>query len=245
MFVFAGPDLTEEQRVDVDIDAVQLENGSQATPFVPRTELEFALEPSRRAGIFCVGEPIHLRLRLSNHTATPAMVNVDFQVTDYADRPVVLPSVSVRVPPRASITQDVPLPADWRGYYGIRATAKVEAQMETAGLRIAIVSPPKVRDSVCGINHAFVSTDQIHLASKAGVTWYRDWSLKWQHIEPSQGEFHWERSDVQIDRVLRDGVCVLPLLPPFPSAGWNSDAPDSLAAGTTYPANRLRVSFAP
>ena len=98
---------------------------------------------------------------------------------------------------------------------------------------------------MCGINHAFVSAAQIHLAGKAGVTWYRDWSLKWQHIEPSKDEFRWERSDVQIDRVLDQGVSVLPLLPPFPSAGWNSDAPASLAAGRSYPANRLRAAFAP
>ena len=50
---------------------------------------------------------------------------------------------------------------------------------------------------------------------------------------------------MQIDRVLREGVNVLPLLPPFPSALWNSEAPDSLAAGTRYPATRLRASFAP
>ena len=235
----------EEQRVDVDLDAVQLEKGDQATPFQPRTELEFAVEPSQPAGIFIGGEPNALTLRLCNQTATPAAVAVDFLATDYAGEPASLPSVSVDVPPKVSMKRDLPLPADWQGYYRIRATAKVGAKTETGEVRIAIVPPPIAGDSVCGINHAFVTAGQIRLARKAGVTWFRDWSLKWQHIEPSKGEFRWERGDVQIDRVLREGLRVLPLLPPFPSAGWNSDAPASLAAGGSYPANRLRASFAP
>ena len=90
-----------------------------------------------------------------------------------------------------------------------------------------------------------MSADQIRLASKAGVTWYRDWSLKWQHIEPSQGQFRWELGDTQIDRVLSEGCSVLPLLPPFPSAEWNSEAPAALTAGRSYPSNRIRCSFAP
>ncbi len=244
MFVFAGPDLVEEQRVDVDLDAVQLEKGAQATSFQPRTELEFAVEPSQPAGIFIAGEPNVLTLRLCNQAAKPAAVAVEFLATDYAGEPASLPLVSVDVPPTVSMKRDVPLPADWQGYYRIRATAKVGAKTDTGEVRIAIVPPPAA-DSVCGINHAFVTAGQIRLARKAGVTWFRDWSLKWQHIEPSKGEFRWERGDVQIDRVLREGMRVLPLLPPFPSAGWNSDAPASLAAGGSYPANRLRASFAP
>ncbi|MCX7424191.1 MAG: hypothetical protein NTW96_00915 [Planctomycetia bacterium] len=245
LFVFAGPDLPEEQRVDVDVDAIQLEKGDHATPFRPRTALEFAVEPSQPAGIFVEGEPNALALRLCNHAPRPATVAIDLQATDYADKPASLPCVSVDVPSMASMKRDLPLPADWKGYYQIRATAKVGGKAETAELRIAIVPPPAAGDSVCGINHAFVSADQIHLARKAGVTWYRDWSLKWQHIEPSRGEFRWERGDTQIDRVLRAGVMVLPLLPPFPSAGWNSDAPASLAEGSSYPACRLRAAFAP
>ena len=51
--------------------------------------------------------------------------------------------------------------------------------------------------------------------------------------------------DVQIDRVLREGVNLLPLLPPFPSALWNSEAPAGLVAGNSYPANRLRACVRP
>ena len=245
MFVLAGPDLAEEQRVDVDVDAIQLEKGDRATRFQPRTGLEFAIEPSQPAGIFIEGESNALTLRLCNHMATPATVAVNFQTTDYADKPAWLESVLVYAPPKTPIQRDLLLPVDWKGYYRICATAKTARKAERSELRIAIVPRPAAGDSVCGINHAFVSADQIRLASKAGVTWYRDWSLKWQHIEPAKGEFHWELGDRQIDRVLREAVRVLPLLPPFPSADWNSDAPASLAIGKSYPDIRLRASFAP
>ena len=128
VFVFVGPDLAEEQRVDIDVDAIQLEKGDQATPFEPRTELEFAIEPSQPAGIFVEGEPCAVAVRLCNHTTTPATVSVDFQVTDYADKPASLPSVSVDVPALTSIKRDLPLPADWKGYYRIRATVQRRRQ---------------------------------------------------------------------------------------------------------------------
>ena len=95
-----------------------------------------------------------------------------------------------------------------------------------------------------GINHAFVTEDLIGLASKAGVTWYRDWSLKWQHMEPAKGEYHWELADVQIDRVLREGCSVLPLLPPFPSADWSSEAPLTIST-RGHAAVRARQAWGP
>jgi hypothetical protein len=245
LFVFAGPDLVEEGRVHVDIDAVQLEKAERATSFEPRSEVEFAIEPKEPAGIFVEGESAALALRVRNHAATPAAVSLEVQATDYADQPLALPPLSLEVPPQRLLSREVVLPADWRGYYHLHATARCGDASAAADLRLVIVPRPTAGDSVCGINHAFVSARQIRLAAKAGVTWYRDWSLKWQHIEPSPGKFLWERGDVQLDRVLREGVRVLPLLPPFPSAGWNSDAPATLADGSGYPESRLRASFAP
>jgi len=113
-----------------------------------------------------------------------------------------------------------------------------------APVRLAIVPPRASQDSVCGINHAFATPDLIQSASKAGVSWYRDWSLKWQHMEPTKGTYHWELADAQIDRVLGQGCAVLPLLPPFPSADWSSEAPPGLAS-SGYPGVRARQAWAP
>ena len=141
LFVFAGPDLAQDERVDVDIDTVQLEKGDQATPFQPRTDLEFAVELGQRAGIFTEGEPATLVLRLCNQAAAPATVAVEFQATDYGDKPASLPPVSVDVPAESAVRREVPLPAEWKGYYQIHANAKVGGKTETADVRIAIVPP--------------------------------------------------------------------------------------------------------
>ena len=191
------------------------------------------------------GEPAILRLRLCNNGAVPATAAVKFTATDFSDKPVPLPGETVELGPRETTSRPLRLPADWKGYYRIRATAKAGGKSESADVRIAIVPPPAAKDSVCGINHAFVSADLIRLASKAGVTWYRDWSLKWQHMEPAKGEYHWELADVQIDRVLREGVNLMALLPPFPATDWTSEAPDSVKVTKDYPGIRLRQAFAP
>jgi hypothetical protein len=245
VFPFIGPNLTREEQVDVDVTAIQLEKGDSATDFEPRAAVEFAMESSRPGGIFVEGEPAALRLRACNHGSSPARVAVTFTVTDFEDKTAPLPGRTLEVAPGAAgTTMEFPLPREWKGYYRVRARAEAAGRTEKADVRIAIVPRRTADDSVLGINHAFAPAELIRLASKAGVTWYRDWSLKWQHVEPKRGEYKWEVADVQIDRVLREGRRVLPMLPPFPSADWASEAPAGLPT-TGYPGVRLRQAWAP
>jgi len=74
--------------------------------------------------------------------------------------------------------------------------------------------------------------------------WVRDWSLKWQEVEPEKGKFNFAEADYQIDRQIRHGLIVLGLLP-FPSANWSSSAPESVKVTAQYPGNRARVAYAP
>jgi hypothetical protein len=245
VFLYAGPDLPADQRVDVAIDAIQLEKSDKASEFQPHGDLEFAVEPAQPGGIFVEGESAILKLRLCSQAAAAGKAAVKFAVTDFADKAVALPGEDIELGAGETATREVRLPTDWKGYYRIRATAEAGGKSASADVRIAIVPPPAVKDSVCGINHAFVSADLIRLASKAGVTWYRDWSLKWQHMEPAKGEYHWELADTQIDRVFRERVNLMALLPPFSATDWNSEAPDSLKVTKDYPGNRLRQAFAP
>ena len=245
VFPLVGPNLDRDEQVDVDVTAVQLEKGDQATPFEPRAAVEFAMEPSAPGGIFVEGEPAALRLRVSNHGAAAARVAVTLAVTDFEDKPVPLPGRTLEAVPSAGSTLlEFRLPPEWKGYYRVRAQAEAGGRTEKADVRIAIVPRRTADDSVLGINHAFAPAELIHLASKAGVTWYRDWSIKWQHVEPKRGEYKWEVADVQIDRVMREGVRVLPMLPPFPSSDWASEAPAGLST-TGYPGVRLRQAWGP
>lgn len=74
--------------------------------------------------------------------------------------------------------------------------------------------------------------------------WVRDWSLKWQEVEPEKGKFNFAETDYQINRPLTHQLRVLGLLP-FPSSNWSSSAPASVEAGKSYPQNRARAAYAP
>ncbi|MCK4283962.1 MAG: carbohydrate binding domain-containing protein, partial [Candidatus Brocadiae bacterium] len=222
VYVTVGPDLDEEMRVDVDVDAVQLEKGERATGFGPHSQVEAGIEPSEPGGVFTEGEPASLRLRAYNYGTSPAVVRATFEVTDFFDAPVELAPVSLDVPAGGLAERDVPLPADWKGYYCLHATYDGEGTTGTQSLRLAVVPPRSETDSIVGINHAFPDAFLIDQAKKAGVTWYRDWSLKWHDLEPSPGEYHWEVGDPQVDRVVAEGVHLMALMPPYPSTKWNT-----------------------
>lgn len=239
LFVYAGPDLAQEVRVDVDIDAVQLEKGDKASPFEPRKTLEVAIEPSVAGALFTEDQPVQVTLRALN--TAPQAAGITIRVTDFWDREVLSRELEP-VPPGQS--REVPLPVPGgRGSYLVVAWDQT-GKRPLAQLRYAVVPRPAVKDGVCGINHAFAPSFLVQQAAKAGVTWYRDWSLKWQHIEPGRGQFRWEIGDAQINRVLDEGVNLMALLPPFPSSNWASEAPEAMPA-TGYPGVRLRQAWAP
>lgn len=83
------------------------------------------------------------------------------------------------------------------------------------------------QDSRFGMNHAFGWPEMLQLCKRAGIDWMRDWSMKWQDVEPEKGKFTFEETDAQIDRVVREKLNVIEVLP-FPSTMWNTTAPESV-----------------
>jgi hypothetical protein len=243
VFVTLGPALSDERSTYLDVDAVQLEKGDQATPFEPRSRIEVGIEPSQSAGIIRKGETAAIRLTGCNYGDRQEQVQVSLEATDFFDRAAPLAVGPFAVPAHAASTRNVNLPPDWKGYYRIKASSG-SAAVQPDRLSLALVPRIIADDSVLGINHAFATSEQLKLASKAGVTWYRDWSLKWQHIEPQRGQWRWDIADAQLDRVLRDGSHILPLLPPFPAAYWSTEAP-ATAPARDYPAIRKPMAAAP
>ncbi len=241
VFVTVGPDLEREEKCWVDIDAVQLESGDRATEYEPRGATEVSLEPSQPGGLFIEGEPASLILKAANYTAQGAKVRLTLGVRDFDDQPVPFPGALIDVGPGATTTQEMKLPASWKGFYRAYATF---GSVLTPVVRLAVLPKRASNDGVLGINHAFADSALIRLASKFGVTWYRDWSLKWQHLEPTKGEWHFDLGDAQIDRVLREGPRVMALMPPFPSADWSSEAPAGLPT-KGYPGVRLKQAWGP
>jgi hypothetical protein len=225
----------------VDIARVQLEKGGRSTPFEPRSAVEVGIEPAQPGGIFTEGEPAALWVRICNASGKAVRVPITLRATDFFDRPVAMTPVSIDLPAESTIARRVALPPGWRGYYRVRADWSANRSRQTIDLRIAVV-PRRTSDStVLGINHAFPDSFLIRQARRAGVSWYRDWSLKWQDIEPEPGQYHWEVGDAQIDRVLQEHAQIMALLPPFPSADWASEAAPDLPDKE----GRLREAWAP
>ena len=171
---------------------------------------------------------------MANSSDAAKSLVVRLEAKDFYGQVEKLAPQNLSVPARGSVVGLVTIPAEWRGYYEVSADAPEASR--PASVRLAIVPKRESRDSVCGINHAFADGRLIALADAAGVSWYRDWSLRWQYIEPREGQWDWQVGDQQIGRVLNANMRVLPLLPPFPSTEWNSEAP----ANGPQPASSLR-----
>lgn len=244
VFVLAGPDLEQDAPAVVDIAQVQLEPGDRMTEYAPRSVVEVGIAPTRPGGIFTVGQRPELTVTAANHGDAAETVEIRLRAQDYFDRAIPLPGVRLAIPAGSVSERRVSLPTSWRGYYRVHAEYRSGARTESCDIRVAVVPPRSGSDTVLGINHGFPSDELIRLASLAGVTWYRDWSLKWQDMEPTPGEYRWGVAETQIDRILRLGPRVQALLPPFPSADWCSEAPPGLPT-TGYPGERLRQAWAP
>jgi hypothetical protein len=248
VFIMVGPDLREDRRVDVDVDNIALTRGEGGTPYTAFAPLEVAVEPTATGGAFVAGRPAHVAVRASNSTSVPHKVVVRLSAADYFGKPMSMKPTTVSLPPNGCSVQTVTLPADWRGWYAIHADGRSDDGMPVAVLtpevRVSIVPEPGTDSTVLGLNHAFPDPYLIPLARMAGISQYRDWSLKWEHIEPKPGEWHWEVADAQINRVIAAGAQVMALLPPFPSAEWSSTAPPELRT-QGYPGERIRQAWAP
>ncbi|MGC9318967.1 MAG: hypothetical protein ACP5KN_13120 [Armatimonadota bacterium] len=241
-------------RVDIDcdeagldeltiwVDAIQLERGEAATEYRPRRPVEIGLTPTNGHGIF-VGEQPELRLVAYNDGPEPVGVALSFTVTDGFDRTELERRDTITLPVGESVARPVggipDLPFS-------RVTCAGEA-IDDRSVRVACLPELDLEDSPFGLNHAYGWDEYVELAQRLGVKWVRDWSLKWDHVEPEPGRFEFEMADYQINRPLGLGMNVLCMFP-FPSAGWSSTAPpleeipEQLRSRAPY---RIRSAYAP
>jgi len=249
-YVSAGPDLRPTpqasqapDRVTMWVDAVQFERGDAPSKFESRQAIELGLATSKPGNVFGLDEPIVLRLDYGRKPATRD-ATVELRLTDYFERDVwrrtirhgenVPDSEEVRIPPSPRL----------QGFLRVHAQLKSGSLVQEQTMRMAAIRRYEAADSRFGVNHAYPWPHLLDLCRQAGLVWVRDWSLKWQQVEPEKGRFDFGETDFQIDRPRRHGLNVLGLLP-FPSANWSSSAPDSVRASDRYPENRMRAAYAP
>ncbi len=251
-YVLAGPDLRAvsgrpqpPESATLWLDAMQLEPGSQPGDFAPRQAVEFGLATENAGNVFGWDEPIAVQVPCVSYGGRGA-ARLEFWLTDFFDRRLDWRAEAkegldhqqkthvVRIPPRADV----------RGFLRFHARTTSGEMTAEKSIRLASIPVHRAADSRFGMNHAYAWPHLLDLSRKAGLVWVRDWSIKWQEVEPEKGRFDFLETDFQIDRPLRHDLKVLGLLP-FPSSNWSSSAPESVAVTDRYPANRARVAYAP
>lgn len=234
-FVWAGAGLdlaaSKASAATVWIDAVQLQQGGEATAYQPAQPVEVFAEGAREGNAY-PGEPgraaLSFRLTGFNSGAAPATPTVALAASDYFDREVLRRETPLTLPPGAAATTTVDLPVNALGFF--RVAAGPLRQPPTQQLRCMAFRPYTAADSRFGMNHAYPWDAMLPLARQAGLVWWRDWTTQWNNVQPQRdAPFDFAAVDTQIDRVLRQRGQVLALFP-FPSAEWSSSADEARLA---------------
>jgi len=249
-YVLAGPDLRPRRdrpappaSATVWLDAVQLERADQPSDFQPRLPCEIGLATDHVGNVFVWDEPLQVRLDVSGEASgLPPEARVELRLTDFVDQEVW--SRTMQPVPAGATAIEIPAADSRRGFLRLHARLTAGETTCQRSLRLAAIPAPRGADSRFGVNHAYPWPHLLDLCRQAGLNWMRDWSLKWQDVEPEKGRVTFTEPDFQIDRPRNHGLQVLGLVP-FPSSNWSSSAPDTVRAGDRYPENRQRVAYAP
>ncbi len=260
LFIAVGPDLEASRRdaATLWLDSVQLERGDHATAYEPRQPVESFIETSAPGNIFTnPAAGLTITLRTFNNTEQEQPVRGKLRVADFFDRAVVSKEPVLHTPAHHEASLAFPdLCQGQQGYFHASWTTAAGSgspSLETeavSSLRCALITSAAagLADSPLGFNHAYPWDFVVRLAREAGIVWWRDWSAKWQTVEPEKGKFDFSLADTQIQRVLNLDSEVEVLLP-FPSANWSTtaraDEVEKAAGNNTYLRQRLPVSYAP
>ncbi len=206
------------------VDAVQVEEGSRATTYTTKYPVEVAFHPRRTGGIYYVGEPVVFEVNVCFADRT-AKAGAEVKVVDYRGQTVYQNIFTLtNRPGRRRLT----LPALDNGCYRLSATVKGNGFRFNTGTAFVVIFPYAKtynnRNARFGTNHPYYSDQLQELAQDAGVYWVRDWSLKWDSVEPQKGVWDFSGAKMLFDRARRFNLRVLAILPD-PSSGWASSGP--------------------
>jgi len=206
------------------IDAVQIERGDRATAFEARYPVEVAFHPKRPGGVYYLNEAIVFDVA-SWFRDDAARANVDWKVVDYQENAI---HQGAFVLTENTVTSSIQIPVKGNGHYGFLATVKGDGCGFSVKTPFMIIYPYAKtygnRDARFGTNHPYYSDFLQQVAQDAGVYWVRDWTLKWDNVEPEKGKWDFSGPTVFFDRAKRLDLRVLAILPD-PSSGWASSGP--------------------
>ncbi len=206
------------------IDAVQLEKGNDATGFTSRYPVEIALHPKRAGGIYYTGEELCFDVASGFRNDTDR-ATVDLKALDYQENEVYQTAIELA---KGTALKSIQLPVTGNGPYKLIAVVRGQGFAYTRQTHFVIIYPYARtygnREARFGTNHPYYSDLLQGIARDAGVYWVRDWTLKWDNVEPAQGEWDFSGPEVFFDRARRFDTQLLTILPD-PSSGWASSGP--------------------
>ncbi len=221
-----GPDL---KNADLDaatlwIDAVQFEKADTPSDYQPRTGIESRIETSVTGNTFLdPAKGLSVRVAACNSTGSDAVVQGTLTITDFFDKQVHAEQVSLPVKAGENVVRTLHgLVRGRTGFFRVTWSPAGGSAL-SQNLRCMVIEPYEDNDSVFGMNHAYGWPFMLQLAKRAGLTWWRDWSVKWHEVEPKKGQFDFSGTDPQIDRVVEEGLN-LEVMFPFPSCDWTTTA---------------------
>lgn len=246
VYVALGPDLKASKlnAATIWIDCVQLEAGTEATPFAPYAPVEVAFDTGRLGNLFEAGKPITLKAVACNQGQQKGMVTIAWRATDFFDKPTGEGKLTVALPAGGRREEEIDTGIVGPGFYRLYLTVESDGHTLTREVRAASLQPVPPGDSHFGMNHAYGWPQLLDLCDRIGVRWMRDWSLKWQHVQPKPGPFDFSATDYQIERVLERKLPLLALLP-FSANDWAADVPAGLEKSPRGALEAGRASLPP
>lgn len=247
-----GLDLSQDGAPDAAtlwLDAVQFEPGSEPTDYERRATVESAIATGKVGNVFTDPDAgLTLELRACNSSDAAVAIRGELRVRDAFDNLVCTEPVQQRIGAKAAVHARLgPFLRGRRGFFRAEWRPENGDVPLPSSLRCAVIEPYSHADSAFGMNHAYPWAFLLDLARQTGLTWMRDWSVKWHTVEPQESTFDFGVTDRQVDRVLERGLNVLMLFP-FASTPWNSTADMALikkeADGSRYKEERYVIACA-
>ncbi len=236
VYVAVGPNLlaTTEDSATVWLDAVQLEATPEstagdvhveATPYASRELVEIGINTKHYGNLFDHKDLTGFEVVGLNGTTTSTSVELRVELEDYFGERGPMSSHRLEIPAQSRSSTFLPLAIPGTGYYRAHLSWNAAGVLHTRTIKFSVVDTYRWDDSAFGLNHVPTTAEACAQLRKGGVAWARDWSMKWDAVEATEGSYDFSEIDRQVNRIKATGMHPLPLLPPQPSAAWASEAP--------------------
>ncbi|MCS7265786.1 MAG: hypothetical protein NZ805_13245 [Armatimonadetes bacterium] len=214
--------VTSSQPTKIWLDALQLEEGEQATEFRLRSPFEAGLTTDKPFHLFHPDETIQVRLSLFAEPKTTKLIPLTVTVFDVWDKVVARQSLTAK----PNSTQTVKLRQLPTGSYRISLFDVKGKVLDEQVIAVLPKFGDKDLSTSMGI-HVGANETGVALAKALGCGWVRLLdacaATHWDVVEPKQGEWTFERErwiDEAVDTYKRAGLQILGLL--FRTPLWAS-----------------------